>query len=112
MVEKESTKSKGGKREGAGRKPGIRNRLTQESIKAATETGITPLQFMLDIMRDAGNDLKTRFAAAAECAPYVHPKLAQMNHTGQIDIKHWSNEQLAAARDVLAAVTAAQSQGD
>jgi hypothetical protein len=61
---------------------------------------------MLRVMRDPFADPKRRDVMAANAAPYVHPKLANLNHTGSIDIKGWSDEQLAAARAILAAVAA------
>lgn len=81
----------GGARPGAGRKPGIKNRLTKEQVKAVAETGQTPLEFLLEVMRDAQKALDVRLEAAKAAAPYVHAKLAQIEarHTGQIDLRAW-----------------------
>lgn len=77
---------KGGKREGAGRKPGSITTRTQEIINAALSEGISPLAFMLQIMRkEPASDLDPkeyiaatmlRFEAAKWSAPYIHPRLA------------------------------------
>jgi hypothetical protein len=48
----------GGKRPGAGRKPGSANRKTREIADAAAEAGITPLEWMLSVIRDKNADAK------------------------------------------------------
>lgn len=54
----------------------------------ALKSGLTPLEYMLGILRDVSADPKDRFAAAKECAPYVHPRLAAVEHTGEMTINH------------------------
>ena len=39
-------------------------------------SGLTPLDFMLSVMRDEQADTATRLDAARAAAPYVHPRLA------------------------------------
>jgi len=69
----------GGKREGAGRKPGAgtqRTQKTNEIAQKAAGEGAQPLQVMLVAMRahfDAGQ-LDKAAAIAATAAPYVHPR--------------------------------------
>ncbi len=41
-----------------------------------------PLDYMLQILRDESNDTDTRFEAAKASAPYVHAKLASVEHKG------------------------------
>lgn len=72
----------GGKREGAGRKKGIPNKKTMEVIAAAEAGGMMPLEYMLNVMRTDGVDTKRRDAMAAAAAPYVHAKLASIEHAG------------------------------
>lgn len=72
----------GGAREGAGRKPGIPNKRTAELQKAVARAGITPLDYMLGIIRDTSIDHPIRLDAAKAAAPYVHPKLASIEHSG------------------------------
>lgn len=74
----------GGKREGAGRKPGTANVKTREIANKALEQGITPLEVMLNAMRDAYNKAEYKDAAAyaKDAAPYVHPRLAAVEHAG------------------------------
>lgn len=53
--------------------------------------GVTPLEFMLQVMRSPSDheDAKVqvareamRFEAAKAAAPYIHPRLAAIEHTG------------------------------
>jgi hypothetical protein len=82
-IEKESKGIKGGKRPGAGRKPGVPNKTTQETREAIKASGLTPLDFMLEVMRDEGEDLPRRLAAANMAAPYVHAKLSSVEVSGK-----------------------------
>jgi hypothetical protein len=87
MSENNQTKSsRGGKRPGAGRKPGTANVKTREIADKAAAEGITPLEVMLKAMRsfhDAG-DLEKAAHFAKDAAPYVHAKLANIDHA----VKH------------------------
>jgi hypothetical protein len=94
---------RGGKRDGAGRKAGSASTKTRDIADKAAEEGITPLEFMLNIMRDESMPenaepaqmiaLKNmRFEAAKAAAPYIHPKLSSVemnanvtNHEGALD---------------------------
>lgn len=69
----------GGARPGAGRKPGGRNKITQEAIAKASD-GLSPLDYMLSVLRDEGQDLSVRLDAAKAAAPYCHAKLATVDH--------------------------------
>lgn len=98
--EKNQTKSndggksngRGGSRQGAGRKTGSATRRTREIADAAAASGeLTPLEYMLSVMRqDATHEdpkiqavrEQMRFEAAKAAAPYVHPRLAAVEHTG------------------------------
>jgi len=75
----------GGKRRGAGRKPGSATRRTREIADKAASSGLTPLDYMLNILRDESMDTESRFEAAKAAAPYVHPKLASVEHKGDAD---------------------------
>jgi len=63
-------------RKTGGRQEGARNRATAEARAAAEATGVTPLNYMLSVMRDANADLRRRDAMAIAAAPYVHPKVS------------------------------------
>lgn len=85
---------RGGARPGAGRKKGAATKRTREIADRAMEEGITPLEYMLQIMRSDSEheDPKIqiareamRFEAAKAAAPYVHPRLATVEHKGNVD---------------------------
>ncbi len=79
---------RGGKREGAGRKPGALTTRTREIAERTAETGITPLDFLLSIMRDDTQEQAVRIDVAKAAAPYAHPKLAAIdaNITGHVSL--------------------------
>lgn len=92
-IEKIPTKTRGGARPGSGRKKGSPNKRTAETQKAVEASGVTPLEFMLSVMRSEPPDVEDprilieamamRFEAAKAAAPYVHAKLSsvEMNAT-------------------------------
>ena len=67
-----------------GRKKGSRNKKTAVQVAEIEATGETPLQYMLRIMRDERADDALRSDMAKAAAPYVHPKLS--NIEGNFDI--------------------------
>jgi hypothetical protein len=69
----------GGARPGSGRKPGSANTKTREIADRAANDGLTPLEFMLEIMRDTSAESGVRFEAAKAAAPYIHPRLSAMD---------------------------------
>lgn len=73
----------GGKRPGAGRKKGVPNKKTQEVLEKIAESGLTPLEYMLQVMRDEGEDSHRRLSAAQAAAPYVHAKLSSIEVSGK-----------------------------
>jgi hypothetical protein len=64
-----------GERRG-GREKGTLNKRTQEQIAAVVSSGISPLEYLVGVMRDESVDPAIRLDAAAKAAPYVHPRLA------------------------------------
>jgi hypothetical protein len=75
--------SRGGKRDGAGRKAGTANLKTRELADAAAKEGLMPLEYMLSVLRNEEADVKDRMWAAEKAAPYVHAKLASVEHKGE-----------------------------
>jgi len=75
--------SKPGERRG-GRKAGTPNRATAKRQAEIAASGITPLEFMLNVMRDGKRDVMERLEAAKAAAPYVHPKLATVEVRGPL----------------------------
>jgi len=80
----ERKKGTPGRRKGTpktgGRKKGVRNRRTRELLERIEASGITPLDYMLQVMRNTKAPLAIRFEAARQAAPYIHPKLAAIEH--------------------------------
>ncbi len=73
----------GGAIPGAGRKPGGANRINDEARRAALKGGMSPLEYLLKIMRDENQDDARRLDAAKAAAPYVHAKLTAMTLSGE-----------------------------
>jgi hypothetical protein len=80
--------ARGGSRPGAGRKAGQVTKARAavlERAKQAQAAGLTPLEYLLSILRDETQEQSARFAAAKEAAPYVHNRLAAVEHSGNQD---------------------------
>jgi hypothetical protein len=71
-------------RKTGGRQKGTPNKKTAEMLAEIAAAGEMPLDYMLRVMRDptADNDRRDNMARAA--APYCHPRLAQIDHSGEI----------------------------
>jgi hypothetical protein len=52
-------------------------------VAASADTGETPLDYMLRVMRDGSVDHDRRDKMAAAASPYIHPKLANVEMTGK-----------------------------
>lgn len=96
---------RGGKRAGSGRKPGTANTKTREIADKAIAEGVSPLEVMLKAMRSfveaaekmgngkievvngeviTGLGLLTEASKIAkDAAPYIHPRLAAIDHTSK-----------------------------
>lgn len=68
----------GGARPNAGRKKGSLSKLTEDAVARAQEGGILPLDYMLQVLRDVQEDSSRRLDAAKAAAPYLHPRLANI----------------------------------
>ena len=69
-----------------GRPKGSRNKRTEAILLSAAKAGVTPLEVMVDAMahlRKKG-DLVEAAKIAALAAPYVHPRLSAIEHSGEI----------------------------
>ena len=87
----------GGRREGAGRKPGTANKRTREIANEAAANGITPLEVLITSMRlawqkseeeqHAGEHIHTAVSWAEKAAPYIHARIAAVAHSGSVDGK-------------------------
>lgn len=70
--------SHGGARSGAGRKKGAASRADARARQEAEAGGITPLEFMLSVMRDDMVPRAERMDMAKAAAPYIHAKLSSV----------------------------------
>lgn len=59
-----------------GRTKGTSNRRTVAFRAEVSESGLTPLQYMVSVMRDPNADPDRRDRMAAAGAPFIHPRLA------------------------------------
>jgi hypothetical protein len=66
-----------------GRPKGSPNKASIARAAAIAASGLTPLDYMLQQMRDDNADPAMRLDAARSAAPYVHPRLAQTQLTGK-----------------------------
>jgi hypothetical protein len=80
-------KTHGGARSGAGRKPGSIRKATAAAQAKAAATGILPLDFMLDRMRNPDAPMVERLDMAKAAAPYVHAKLSSIEANLKGDIE-------------------------
>lgn len=75
-----------------GRKKGIPNKATAKREAAIAASGLTPLEYLLTVVRDPRASRAVRIDAAKSAAPYVHPKLSSvaMQVAGDADnpLKH------------------------
>ena len=76
----------GGPRPNSGRKKGSKNVKSIEIANRCAEEGITPLEYMLNIMRDPTQEFDTRMDAAKSAAPYIHPKLASVEQKVEAEV--------------------------
>jgi hypothetical protein len=59
-----------------GSRKGIPNKSTLARKAAIAASGLSPLDYLLSVMRDESAERSDRLEAAKAAAPYVHPKLA------------------------------------
>ena len=59
-----------------GRKVGTRNKSHKERFGLIEAGGLTPLEYMLQVLRDKTLETNTRMDAASKAAPYVHARLS------------------------------------
>jgi len=97
---------RGGKREGSGRPKGARTVRTTKVAEREHQNGITPLEVMLKAMRAHVDkkDLDAAASIAKDAAPYMHAKLASVQHKGSIgtyDLSKVSDDELDRLEAIL-----------
>lgn len=79
--------ARGGSRPGAGRRPGSANVRTREIADRAAGEGVTPLEFMLNRMRDESAPIADRMDMAKAAAPFIHARLSSIEAKVEADVK-------------------------
>lgn len=89
-------------RKTGGRAPGARNKATAAKAAAIKASGLTPLDFMMEVMRNQDYPMEARLDAAKAAAPYVHPRLANINAhvSGTVTLESLIAASLEDVRDV------------
>ena len=107
-----------GKKTG-GRKKGTPNRTTLRREREIAKSGLTPLEYMLQVMRNPRVDGSRRDDMAKAAAPYVHPKLANHQLTGKgggpieiLDLSKATDEQLDALASLIGPIASGPGDDD
>ena len=76
--------ARGGARAGAGRPKGAKNKKNREIANRLLASGKTPLEYMASIVEsdDPNIPMQLKLEAAKAAAPYMHPRLNAVQHTG------------------------------
>jgi hypothetical protein len=85
--QRKSEMPRGGRRAGAGRKPGAAAKKTREAANLILASGTTPLGYFQGLLEGTMAFDEVKFEAAKAAAPYVHARLAAVEHSGHIGIK-------------------------
>lgn len=68
-----------------GRQKGAPNKVTLKREAEIKASGMTPLDYLLSVMRDDKVDAAVRRDAAKAAAPYVHPRLSSVDLKAEVD---------------------------
>ena len=71
-----------------GRQNGVANKRTREIADAAKAQGLTPLEYMLAVLRDETVEPERRDEMAKAAAPYLHPRLAAIEAKLSVAVDH------------------------
>ena len=80
--------ARGGARQGAGRPAMAKNVIDREAREKAHASGQTPLDFLLEVMRDGTSEKHQRIDAAKAAAPYMHARLNAVELSGSVGVTH------------------------
>ena len=82
------------KRGVGGSRKGKPNKASAARERELAASGLTPVQFLTQVMRDENREIEMRIDAAGKVAPYIHPRLAQTQLTGELTVKHELKKEL------------------
>ena len=68
--------------------PAAEEAETPTTEPAGPDVAMSPLDYLLSILRDDGQPQSARVEAAKAAAPYLHPRLAQVAHGGAVQLTH------------------------
>jgi hypothetical protein len=71
-----------------GRKKGTPNRATAAHRAEIAASGLTPLEHMLQVMRDENEPAERRMWAAEKAAPFIHPRKSAVSVSGHTTRTH------------------------
>ena len=83
-----------GHKKAGGRKKGTPNKASAKREAEIAKSGKTPLQFLIDRMRNTKAEMVERIDCAKAAAPYVHPRAATT-----VNLDHKLN--ITEVRDVI-----------
>jgi hypothetical protein len=98
--------ARGGARANAGRKRNTPNKATAAREARIAASGVTPLDYMLQVMRDTTADKTRRDDMAKSAAPYVHPKFSAITpqappgQNGYADLSKLTDDELEAVERI------------
>ncbi len=84
--------AKGGKRIGAGRPKGSKITRTVELADRIAGQGISPLEYVMSIMRDERQPAGLRFECAKAAMPYMHPRYGNVTQLNQTNVQMNNNQ--------------------
>ena len=64
------------------RPKGSPNKATAARVADIAASGMTPMDFLISVMRDETRPIELRIDAAGRVAPYVHPRLQAISLEG------------------------------
>lgn len=88
VPEAEEKPKRGGRRPGAGRKPGSIDRDKKAMLKEIAESGLTPLEFLVKMYRNPNLEIERRIDAAKAACPYVHTRLQAIDIDANVNVSH------------------------
>jgi hypothetical protein len=65
-----------------------RRAVTAAAPSQETDAALSPLDYMLQVLRDPEASPAERKWAAEKAAPYLHPRLQTVEHGGAVALRH------------------------
>lgn len=83
----ETKSRRGGARPGSGRPKGSATAKTRAIADKAAAEGLTPLEYLLKVLRDESQEQAVRMDAAKSAAPYIHPRLSSVEAKVETEVR-------------------------